>query len=171
MLHNILSYNAAGYATFPVNAGTKTPACKDWAARTPDVFTASLEEEAYLKAGAYGVVLRPQDLVVDLDPRNFKNGINPWKQLKLELGLVDLTAPAVATGGGGVHLYFRKPPGTLIVGKLNQYPGLDFKAGAPGKGVYVIGPGSGHPSGKPYRAMDGFDLALGGHGDALHPVG
>lgn len=162
MLGHILKYNELGWATFPVlSAGPKAkePAVEGWKSRVADPLAAAMEEPAYLKAGAYGVVLRPQDLVIDLDPRNFKGNTNPWKALRTDLGLGKPAAPAVLTGSGGAHFYFLKPPELRLVGKLKDYPGMDFKSGAPDKGAYVIGPGSKHPSGGVYRLVEGTALS------------
>ena len=75
--------------------------------------------------------------VVDIDPRNG--------------GQVDpaLMAPtaAVATGGGGWHLYYRHPGGPLLAA-LPGRAGVDVKA----DGGYVVAPPSAHPgTGRPYR--------------------
>ena len=83
--------------------------------------------------------------VVDIDPRNG--------------GQVDrrLMAPtaAVATGGGGWHLYYRHPGGPLLAA-LPDRPGVDVKA----DGGYVVAPPSVHPgTGQPYRWAGGRDVA------------
>ena len=75
--------------------------------------------------------------VVDIDPRNG--------------GTVDraLMAPtaAVATGGGGWHLYYRHPGGPLLAA-LPGRAGVDVKA----DGGYVVAPPSVHPgTGRAYR--------------------
>jgi hypothetical protein len=79
--------------------------------------------------------------VVDIDPRNG--------------GAVDraLMTPttAVATGGGGWHLYYRHPGGPLLAA-LPGRPGVDVKA----DGGYVVAPPSVHPgTGRPYRWAGG----------------
>lgn len=76
-------------------------------------------------------------LVVDIDPRN--GG-------QLDRELMPPTA-AVATGGGGWHLYYQHP-GVPTVAELPGHPGVDIK----GDGGYVTAPPSVHPdTGKPYR--------------------
>jgi hypothetical protein len=76
-------------------------------------------------------------LVVDIDPRN--GG-------QLDRDLMTPTA-AVATGGGGWHLYYRHP-GTRTVAELPGHPGVDIK----GDGGYVTAPPSVHPdTGRPYQ--------------------
>ena len=75
--------------------------------------------------------------VVDIDPRN--GG-------RIDTGLMTATA-AVATGGGGWHLYYRHPGHPLPAG-LPGHPGVDIKA----DGGYVVAPPSVHPgTGMPYQ--------------------
>jgi hypothetical protein len=101
------------------------------------------------KGGNIGVRLRDIDLVVDVDPRHFAEGDDPLARLKADFGLPE--APFVRTGGGGVHLYFRKAAEIAVRGKLNAYKGIDFKSA----GGLVVAAGSIHPdSGKPYSLDD-----------------
>ena len=75
--------------------------------------------------------------VVDIDPRN-GGAIDP--------ALMAPTA-AVATGGGGWHLYYRHPGGPLLPA-LPGRAGVDVKA----DGGYVVAPPSVHPvTGRAYR--------------------
>src|SRR5690606_11427144 len=55
---------------------------------------------------------------------------------------------ATATGGGGLHEFFRRDPSREIPGKLGN--GIDLL----GRGRYVIGPGSLHRSGARYELLD-----------------
>jgi hypothetical protein len=78
-------------------------------------------------------------IVVDGDPRN-------------GLALADLVGrlpvtPTVETGGGGLHLYFARPPGLVIPKIAGLLPGLDLQ----GEGSYVVAPPSVHPNGQLYR--------------------
>jgi len=150
MQDNIIFYNTLGWPTFPVNSDTKAPACTGWKDRKADALSAMGEMLEYTRAGAFGVVLQPDDLVIDLDKRNFKDNVNPWKKLRTDLGLGQVPGPAVETGNG-VHIYFKKPSNVYLRASVPGYEGLDIKSGAPGKGTYVIGPGSKHPSGKVYK--------------------
>jgi len=89
--------------------------------------------------------------VIDIDPRN--GG-------QIDHELMTPTA-AVATGGGGWHLYYRHPGGPLLP-DLPGHPGVDVKA----DGGYTVAPPSVHPgTGKPYqwaarRAMSEMPPAL-----------
>jgi hypothetical protein len=82
--------------------------------------------------------------VVDIDPRH-GGQVDP--------ALMTPTA-AVATGGGGWHLYYRHP-GTATLAALPGRSGVDLK----GDGGYVAAPPSVHPgTGKPYRWANGLDV-------------
>jgi len=160
MLDNIQKYNLHGWATFPVNAKNKRPLAPGWKTRKADVFEAIEEREAYESSGAFGLLLNPDDLILDIDPRNFKEGDNPWKRFRDDLKLPDLGKGTykVKTGGGGAHVYFKKPPEMDLVFKLQEYPGIDIKAGLKDKGSYVIGAGSSHESGNKYEVIKGSTI-------------
>jgi hypothetical protein len=101
-------------------------------------------------ATGYGIACR-EILVVDVDARN--NGVASLQKL---LGVVPEVAGAglivnTGSGGGSKHYYFKVPEGVALVGKLADYPGLDFKSGA----AFVVGPGSQHASGTNYQIAYG----------------
>lgn len=119
---------------------------KGWRSATPlDVD----EARDCLMAGAnVGVRLRETDLVVDVDPRNFKDGDKPVARLEAELGIKFDQWPRVDTGSDGLHFYMTVPAGFRAVDTLKDYPGIEFKA----YGRQMVAPGSSHPdTGKPYR--------------------
>lgn len=102
-----------------------------------------------------GVRLGDDDLVIDVDPRNFEEGDNPLERLATDLGL-DLSGyPTVETGSGGKHIYMKLPKGTLVLNTVEGYPGVEFKAA----GRQVVAPGSAHPdTRKAYKLVSGsFD--------------
>ena len=101
-----------------------------------------------LSGANVGVRLRDVDLVIDVDPRNFVGGDDPVARLLKDFSLDD--APLVLTGGGGRHLYFRKPADLAIVHGLADYPGVEFAS----LGRYVVAAGSVHPNGSPYSLDD-----------------
>ncbi|ABD10579.1 hypothetical protein ThrDRAFT_04681 [Frankia casuarinae] len=76
--------------------------------------------------------------VIDIDPRNGGT---------LDRSLMTPTA-AVATGGGGWHLYYRHPGHPVLSRPLTGAPGIDIKA----DGGLVVAPPSLHPTtGRPYQ--------------------
>jgi hypothetical protein len=90
-------------------------------------------------------------LAVDIDPRS--NGTETWTELVTTHDPLGHT-PTVATGGGGTHLFLRRP----------DLPHVKSKAGALGAGVdvkadggYVVAPPSLHASGEYYRFRPGAD--------------
>ena len=84
--------------------------------------------------------------VIDVDPRH--GGLESLRQFEDENGpLPDV--PAVRTGGGGLHFYFKYLPG--LGNKTALLPGLDVKS----DGGYVVYPGSTHESGRRYRWLHG----------------
>lgn len=87
---------------------------------------------------AYGVLLTANYFVLDVDPTKFRNGVNQLDELwkKLELGPIE--SFIVTSGRGGAHIYFKKPPGVSLPGKVPGFPAIDIKT----HGGYVLGPGS-----------------------------
>jgi hypothetical protein len=85
--------------------------------------------------------------VLDVDVGPGKDGDDSLRALQLAHDDLPETAE-VKTGGGGLHLYFRAPPGVAVVrnsaSKLG--PGLDIR----GEGGFVVAPPSFHASGQPY---------------------
>lgn len=139
------SYAIAGHELIPIEG--KAPVAKGWTSMP----ALSLDKaKARMAAGRnIGVRLRDTDLVIDVDPRHFNESDDPLARLAIDFGLPD--APFVLTGGGGRHLYFRKPADVEVVGKLAGYGGIEFKS----KGGQVVAAGSIHPdTGRPYRLDD-----------------
>jgi putative DNA primase/helicase len=97
----------------------------------------------YPKANIGIATGKASDLIVlDVDPRH--GGLESLRQFEDENGpLPDV--PAVRTGGGGFHFYFKHFPG--LGNKASLLPGFDVKS----DGGYVVYPGSIHKSGKRYR--------------------
>ena len=129
-------YARAGYGTF-ATTGKKEPANGfRWKKAVVDT-APNMMKYPY---GQFGVKLKADDLVIDLDPRNMK-GREIWTELKHQVSVLqDLQAKAtiVRTGGGGLHVYLRKPPDFGIRKSLKEFPGVDFLS----EGAYVIGAGS-----------------------------
>lgn len=95
--------------------------------------------------------LQPDQLVLDLDPRN--GGEQGLQALIWDMDSAPTdSVPYVLSGrgDGGTHYYFRKPMLVRTKITIPAYKGLDFKRGP---GGYVLAPGSLHPkTGKPYTA-------------------
>ena len=95
-------------------------------------------------------VLVDDHIIIDIDPRN---GGNEGYAALVEATGIDYKARSgfvVATGGGGWHIYFKRPAGSALVGHLRDYEGIDFKSSG-----YVVGCGSLHASGSLYESEKG----------------
>lgn len=113
------------------------------------------EAEAHMARGSnIGVRLRSTDLVIDIDPRNFAEGDDPMARLAANFGLSE--TPRVHTGGGGLHLYMRKPADVEIVPSLSEYRGIEFRS----YGKLVVAGGSIHPDTGRLYVLDNDPLAL-----------
>lgn len=129
----IRALTAAGYVLIPLNG--KTPSRKNWTATKLGAFG-----EKELAVGNYGVALGAEDLVLDIDPRNFTPGDAPFPRLEALVGKLNATF-IVKTGGGGYHVYLKKDANAAVAGKLKGYAGIDIRTA----GGQVVGPGSIHP--------------------------
>lgn len=124
--------------------GQKNPIVKNWL----DKLLPYASITQYFQNGYnIGFVLSDTDLVVDCDPRNYKDGTDSLELLENDLGCrLQDHAPTVKTGGGGFHFYFSKPSELNINEVLDKYPGIEFKT----EGRQVCAAGSLHPSGNYY---------------------
>lgn len=110
------------------------------------------EAIAHMGDSNVGVRLAADDLVIDVDPRNFAEGDDPLARLVEDTGLDLSKYPTVVTGSGGKHIYMKMPAGTLTRDTIENYPGVEFKA----IGRQVVAPGSVHPDAlKPYLLTSG----------------
>jgi predicted P-loop ATPase len=150
MFKHIQDYNLKGWATFPTH-NKIPPEGYSWKRSEPAAF---VDEKTY-DTGEYAVVLRPVDLVIDIDPRNFPANTNVWKAFKTTYGLegIEEKTLVVRTGGGGYHIYLTKPENVFVRKHIKEWPGIDFISGD--KGAYVLGPGSKHSSGGIYKVLRG----------------
>ena len=140
--------SAAGYAVIPVKG--KVPIEKGW-----ENTLAGKHTVATIGASNYGIALGPEDLVIDSVPRYYARGDKPLERLAKDTGTGGKFPQTyvIKTGGGGLHIWFKKPADVAVVNSLKAYPGVEFKAG-PGR--QVVGPGSIHPvSGKAYEVSRG----------------
>lgn len=135
----------AGYELIPLRGWSKAPRDRNWPTRR--YVASDVIAEARAQGANLGVRLGGSDLVVDVDPRN--GGDASLVHLVDDTGLDLGACPHVLTGGGGHHYYLRVPEGTATVGRLQRYPGIDFKK----RGGQVVAPGSVHPdTGRRYEA-------------------
>jgi len=163
---NIHDYIDAGRRVFPLHeikpdgaCGCEDPECTakgkhprisnwqhspHWSEEQIDAMT-----ESGQFATGFGVCIDDQ-LVIDVDPRN--GGFESYGKLCANLGLdfKELSGHVVATGGGGWHIEFKRPPGVSLVQHLHDYPGLDFKSSG-----FVVGASSLHASGAEYETEKG----------------
>jgi putative DNA primase/helicase len=86
-------------------------------------------------------------IVIDIDTRH--RGRESLLQFESENGRLP-DGPAVRTGGGGFHHYFRFSSDT-VGNKVGLLPGIDVRS----DGGYVVYPGSIHSSGRKYRWLHG----------------
>ena len=130
----------------------KVPSRSAWTS-SPDATERALAE-AEADGINLGVRLDDETLVVDVDRRNFADGVDSLQRLSEAVG-VDLYnwTPKTETGGGGLHLWMRKPPDLrLRAGLSAEYPGIYFKT----RGGQVVAPGSIHPDTGRQYVLDDF---------------
>lgn len=130
----------------------KTPVHNEWTVRPYK----SSEVKGWIDKGLnLGVRIKENQLVVDLDPRNYVKGKDSPQLIAELFGYWDFEEmlwelPVVKTGSGGYHIYFNLPHEVdhkLVKTKLKEIPGVDFKK----KGGYVVAAGSRHPNGEYYK--------------------
>ena len=127
----------------------KSPRDSVWQNKAYD--SGSVLAECEAQGTNVGVRLRHEDLILDVDPRNFPEGRDSLFDLEMEIGLDLSTFPHVVTGSGGHHYYMTKPADVSVLDSLKDFPGLEFKS----YGRQVVAAGSKHPSGGMYRWDDG----------------
>ena len=136
LIECVTTYARAGYATFATTEDKVPIKGFSWKKAVAD----SAPNNMKYPYGQYGIKLKADDLVIDLDPRNMK-GRKIWSELKTQvstLQTVEGMATIVRTGNNGLHIYLRKSPEFKIRKNLKEFPGVDFLS----EGAYVIGPGS-----------------------------
>lgn len=131
----------------------KTPLHREWTTKPYE--QTKINYSKWIESG-YNIGFRiPEDiLVVDLDPRNYVDGINSEELVADLFDFFDFDEliwelPVVRTGSGGYHIYTRLPEDfdyRLIRKSVENLPGVDFKK----KGGYVVAAGSKHPNGDYY---------------------
>lgn len=141
-------YSDANYTIIPLNG--KIPTKTNWTNTSYKDFSKFPQEREV--GHNVGLKLEKNLLVVDIDPRNFKE-FNSFEALcsDIKVNLIEECNVRVKTGGGGMHLYFIKPP-IKVTKELKAYPGVEFKT----YGTQVVIPPSIHPdTGNPYVFAEG----------------
>ena len=149
----VLDLVSAGFCLIPLMPNSKAPYDMDWPHTAYDPMLTAED-----LPGNYGVILREDIVVVDVDPRNFKEGEDSLKHLLGVHGIENFGETYhIATGGGGLHIYLTKPADLPLKTKHTLYPGIEIKT----LGSQLVGPGSIHPdSRKPYIVAKGSPLTL-----------
>jgi predicted P-loop ATPase len=145
------AYISEGYKLFRLNG--KLPASKKWN-------SVSRKSESADNLGAsYGIPLREDDLLIDADPRRYKDGQNDLTAFLALLNIGLGKTYVVRTGGephydvDGCHVYFKKPADLKIKRKVPGFAGLEIKS----VGQYVVGAYSIHPeTGNTYEPIQGW---------------
>lgn len=130
-----------GFRVFPIEVDAKRPAHEGWQAQATsdpvkidglwrDPFGAVIPYNAGVATGG-GVV------VLDVDVKDGRGGLDSLDDLKSRLGLDDQTL-TVRTPSGGLHLYFNSRGFAVGNSASRIGPGLDIR----GEGGLVVGPGS-----------------------------
>ncbi len=136
---------ARGWSVIPVRAGAKRPIVR-WEAFQNRLPTRE-EVEGWFRRwpdANLGIVTGAISglVVLDVDPRH--GGEDSLSRLEEQHEALPETIEAI-TGGGGRHLYFAHPGGS-IPNKVALAPGIDLR----GDGGLVVAPPSRHPSGGRY---------------------
>ena len=118
-----------GYQLIPLRG--KIPLHKQWTTKSYNT------DDLAKHKGNLGVRLRGTDLIVDVDPRNFRSADTLTRIMKAGNFNID-DYPTVITGGGGFHVYMSKPENVKVVNELPDFLGVEFKS----LGRQVVAPGS-----------------------------
>lgn len=130
-------YWARNYELIPIHPDHgKRPRDSGWRDRSYD----HTDLMTWAAAGYnLGVRLGPNDLIIDVDPRN--GGALSLEMLERRHGFLRSLWPVVATGGGGWHIYMRHDGTQRLRELITEYPGIEFKK----HGKQVVAAGSKHP--------------------------
>lgn len=142
----IAQYAQVGFTVFKLKED-RTPAKNGWQ-ETP--YDARPRDSEY--PHGFGLLLEPQDVILDYDPRRDKDGTQ-LRSLWAKLDLPKADTFIVRTGRGGVHIYYyRSETDTApLRSTVPEYPAIEIKSA----GRYVVGAGSPHHKGKQYTIERG----------------
>jgi len=170
MLEEALRYEGLGLSVVPVHSVGANGRCSCGSARcrspgkhpraswrasqssrlTPEELRKALGPGA--PKSNVGIVTGPISgvLVVDIDG---EEGLESLRMAGRPLESLPVT-PAVRTGGGGIHLYYRYPEGAEVKTAAGVLPKVDVRA----QGGFVVAPPSVHKSGAAYEWVEGRGL-------------
>ncbi len=145
-----LEYARRGWLTLPIEARSKRPAGGlglNHASCDPQLVDTWWR--FHPEAGV-GLVTSKESglLAVDVDPRS--GGLETMQLLAEHVGRLAGTTLTSRTGGGGWHMLYQHPGGSLRNGANALGPGVDVKALG-----YIVAPPSPHASGEQYRWLPG----------------
>lgn len=130
-----------GLAVFPLPAGAKAaaPGCQRRCTADLGVLARNWPDGANI-----GVGCRASGIAgIDLDRHDGgADGIAVFTALCAVHGQPWPGTFSVATPHGGLHLYFRVPPGVTVVSAVGRWPGVDVRGPGYRSGGYLAGPGS-----------------------------
>ena len=155
-LEHALELAKEGFYVFPVRAGDKLPAFKDWQrlATREDFKIKSWWARKNYNIGVSTSKFKERDclLVIDVDEKKGNSGSKELRKLK-DSGFKFPPTRVHETPTGGKHIIYKTDfpvkQGTHVLGK-----GLDIRA----KGGYIVGQGS-VIGGKPYTLEHKFEVA------------
>ena len=98
----------------------KTPIVKDWV-NSNYTFEQCISQ---FKPSSIGWVLDKDDLIVDVDVKNGKQGMESYERLLKDLNIT--LYPNVKTKTGGLHIYLKKDPNIKIHKNISKYKDIDF---------------------------------------------
>ena len=148
-----LDYLHRGWSVIPMRKRDKRPAIP-WQKFQTERATEQELHDWFDRRQGYNVGIVTGSVsglvVLDVDPRH--GGKDSLRNLEQEHGPLPRTLESI-TGGGGRHIYFAHPGGT-VRNRVGIAPGIDLR----GDGGCIVAPPSVHPSGKSYRWSKGRKL-------------
>lgn len=148
VLKSALSYAREHYKVFPIQYHSKSKqVLASW------LNEASTDENLifqWFENTRFNIGVRTGNglVVIDVDNKNNKNGLDAIKNLMKEFPKTKI----VKTPNNGIHIYYRVD--REIHNKVDLYPGIDIR----GEHGYVLGAGSGLDNGK-YELLTSYPIA------------
>lgn len=135
MLNAAITLAREGFRVFPLIPNGKKPLRKGWQQWATSDINFLLDEWPVGECNV-GIATGHDFFVLDVDPK--RGGISALESLEAANGKFPATY-RVRTASGGLHLYFRIPPGIFMGNSVDLVaPGIDVR----GVGGLVVGAGS-----------------------------